>query len=220
MAVSFLHTTVSTADTNAYTFSAEDLGAAASDRNIIVTIMSRSTTGGITISSVTIGGVSATITGQTNAGAGPSNVGGIVIAEVPTGTSGDIVVTFSASMLRCGIGVYRATGLTSINASDSDSTNALAAPSVSLDVPANGFVIGGAATATSTTTTWTELTETFDGVIESALTHTGALKEYASAQTGLTMTATFGSNSSSIGVFASWEQEITANSSLPLLGVG
>jgi len=99
--VTFLQTASDATNLQTYTFSSQNLGAANSKRYIIVAIASRNTRLGTTINSVRIGGVTATISVQSNHDDSPnSSVAGLAVANVPTGTTGDIVVTFSTTMLR------------------------------------------------------------------------------------------------------------------------
>jgi len=121
-------TAVKTDDATSYTFSAVSFGAAASNRSIVVGIGGgRSSSGARNISSVTIGGVTATIAAeQDSPAASGSNVAGIAFAEVPTGTSGDIVVTWNATMSRCGIGVWSATDLGPVLDTGGDADDACA----------------------------------------------------------------------------------------------
>lgn len=103
--VSYLGYVSDTNDAAAYTFSSVDLGAAATDRTIIVHVHQRNS---ISITAVSIGGVSATI----DVAASGDNSGdhAIVRAAVPTGTTGDIVVTLASVALGCVVHVYRVTG--------------------------------------------------------------------------------------------------------------
>lgn len=203
---SFLQANSSTADLTTYTFSGENLGTAAADRYIIVVVKSRdSGSGAKSISSVTIGGVTASIIIQKQNNASNSSLAGIAIAAVPTGTTGDVVVTFSEGMLRCAIGLYRATGITPIPADFGSST--ATNPTYAIDVPAGGFAIGGVANSNGNdgSAVWTGLTERYDSVIEAVMLSTGASDEFAAAQTNLTVTATLsGTNTEPVGVFASW----------------
>lgn len=214
----YLHSKQSQANDTSYTFTAADLGDAAGDRYIIVAVSGRKAGAATpTITSVTIGGVSATIAVQHFNTVSDTNIAGIAIALVPTGTTGDIVVVFPATQVRCAVGVYRATGLSSITASDTDS--ATVGPSVTLDVPANGFAIGTGLTAATTTATWTELTEKQDAsFVEAGTSYTTAYKEYATAQTALAMGVDWGSETQAVAVFASWG--FSNAKLLALLGVG
>src|SRR3989304_2575129 len=95
-------------NTDVYTFADADLGAAASDRQIIVGISWPAQD----VVSVTIGGVTATLV--TDVYSGISAVrNAFYKANVPTGTTGDIVVTLNGATARMGICWWRATGINS-----------------------------------------------------------------------------------------------------------
>lgn len=209
MALSFLQGNTSATDLTTYTFSGENLGTAAGDRYIIVGVAARAGATGRSISSITVGGVSATISIQgTQDGAAACCVGALAIAAVPTGTTGDVVVTFSGGMLRCAIQLYRATGLSSATPSDTDSdVSGAANPTVNLDVPAGGFAIGSGVSGSSSggPVTWTGLTEDYDAQIGGeASWSTSASQTFVAAQTGLAITITMGTKTDPVGVFASW----------------
>lgn len=202
---SFLQATPNSADLTTYTFSSENFGTADADRYIIVGIVARKAGATTTISSVTIGGVSATITAQQSNSDSNTNVAGIAIAKVPTGTSGDVVVTFGAGMVRCVISVYRAVGITGLTAYHSD-TDTSSDPVGTLNIPGSGFAIGMAISNSNSSCTWTNLTEDADGTVESFVTYTSASDEFSSSETGRSITANFASSGSTpIGIFASWE---------------
>ena len=101
---------VSAANSTAYTFSSCDLGTAASNRSIVVGVGGgQSSSGNRTVSSVTINGVTATKATEQLSFSGDNT--SIFFAAVPSGSTGDIVVTFSSSMVRAGIGVWSVTDL-------------------------------------------------------------------------------------------------------------
>lgn len=141
-----------TSAASAHTFSAVSLSTAASDRRVIVSVCRNTAT---TVSSVTIAGISATAA-VTTGGAG------IWIADVPTGTSGDIVVTFGSSVTGLLIACYSAYGLKSSTARGTASA-ASAALVHDLDVnAAKGGVIIAHSTKTlavAATTDWVGATE-------------------------------------------------------------
>ena len=119
-------TAVKSNDATSYTFSSVSFGAEASNRSIVVGIgAGRASSGARNVNSVTIGGVTATkaIEKDSPAATG-SNVAAIAFAKVPTGTSGDIVVTFNGTMARCGIGVWSATDLGGVIDTDGDADDA------------------------------------------------------------------------------------------------
>jgi hypothetical protein len=153
-----------TANLTTYTFSARAIGTAASDRRVHVLVHGGGV-GDTTLSSVTVGGVSATINVQASSG---QHTSAIATAAVPTGTTGDVVVTFSGGKARCGIGVYASTGLSSETAVDTDSSTADPATATLTSV-AGGFVLALAAGDNSSSLTWTNVTEDYDEVFESTV---------------------------------------------------
>lgn len=172
-----------------YTFAAQNLGSAVADRYIAYTVNGRSSDGAArTITSVTIGGVTAT--------AGPfvGNSGshvGAGIAAVPTGATGDVVVTWSSTMTDCTVSLYYVTGVSSTTPTSSvtDTTTAL---SQSINVDAGGFAIGiSTSDSGSATATWAGITEKFDDATATGNDQSGAGDEFASAQTGLTVSCTW-----------------------------
>jgi hypothetical protein len=117
------------------------------------------------------------------------------IALVPTGTSGDVVVTASASAVRCGVSLYSLTGITSTTPIATSSFTTVGGGTFgSFTLPAAGHTIAigyngngssrhstasedlasGSPTITSsgssTNTTWTLLTEDYEGVLEAPST--------------------------------------------------
>ena len=144
-----------------YTFTAKALGAAAVNRYILVGIFSWKYTPR-TITAVTVGGIAAQIVpGQSSSG---HVFCAFAVAKVPTGTTGDIVVTFSGTTDNCQLGVWRVLNqaawalLTDFN----ESNNSF---SMSATIPKNGV----AAALTYMTfinfdasVTWTNLTENWE----------------------------------------------------------
>lgn len=193
MALSFLQTATNTLNNSTYTFTSQNVGAASSDRYVVAVIFGYSATSGRTVSSVTIGGISATISVQTS-NASTSRVTAIALANVPTGATANVVVDFSDTMNNCGIGLYRLTEIstdtpfdTGTAASNTDETL-----TTSIDIPANGFAIainGEQTTTNPETHTWTGLTEDFDTTIELGQ-FTGASLNPSTVQTGLSVSST------------------------------
>lgn len=182
------------------------IGAADSSRKIIA-VVGWGSASDQTISSMTIGGVSATVV--VNADTATSSGGlAIAIADVPTGTTADVAITFSGTVARSGVSLYRVINLTSstIHASTTDTAATSGEVTGSLNVPANGFCIAGAVTVDGTAWTWSAgPTENYDVDIGSVSNgFSSALGEYVSAQTPLTVTATCGTGSRSALVAASW----------------
>lgn len=195
---SFVAVTDNTANLTTYTFSAHSLGTAAGDRKIVVAAMG---TGGSPggVSSLTVAGVSAASVIEATNGAQTVSMW---IADVPTGATGDIVVTFAAGKNRCGIAVYALYGAGSSTAFDTGS--ATADPySDTLNVPANGVAIAAAADTNNTTATWTGLTEDSDTAIESTY-HGCASAEFTASQSAMTVTCDVAATTAGAMVCASW----------------
>ena len=196
---SYEATAVSVTDLTTYTFSGLAIGTAAPDRKVVVivsgSVASRS------VSSVTVGGISATLVkSQTDTNA----IIEIWQAVVPTGTTGDVVVVWSGAMTRCGVGVW-AVYEAAIAAFDTGSSNADPMTDT-LNCPANGVVIGGATNSNTVSAhAWTGITENFDDLVESVTYHTGAFLTFSTTQTGLTVTADpDGAAADTAMVCASW----------------
>jgi hypothetical protein len=143
----------SSIEASSFTFSSQAFGTASSDRVIIV-VVTLNHTSTRTISAVTIGGQSATILVQQASG---DLTCGIVAASVPTGTTGSVVVTPSASCDACGVAIFSSTGLAGPVAVDTDSNTDLSALTLNMDP--GGFVIAACVNQNDRTTTWSGATE-------------------------------------------------------------
>lgn len=175
------------------------IGSAAGDRYVVAVIFGG--TGAGTVSSATIGGVAATIIAQT---ATANMLGAIIIANVPSGTTADVVVTFSASQSRAGCGVYTITGLSSAAATDSDATTTNNA-TLTLSTVAGGVIIAVCGSNNgSATDTWTTAVEDFGfGFDSNNARISGARVDGTSgANTGVSCSLSAGAQT--ITVAASW----------------
>ncbi len=170
-----------------WTFPSRALGAAASDRRVVVGVTASQAVNNNTVSSVTIAGVAATQHVYHEDGTGAASRAALWSAPVPTGTTGDVVVTFASADDRCGIGIWRMTGAgaspVSTHADGTDGTG-----TTSITVPAGGVAVAMAATSASTT--WSGLTEDFDETIAGTSLQSGACAAFAAAQTGLSVSDT------------------------------
>jgi hypothetical protein len=141
MGLTYLGDDTSTSNLTTYTFSTKAFGAARSDRTIIA-VAGQAAAGAspIAFSSATIGGVAATLIkdyapNQTN------DYGTAIFgALVPTGTTGDIVVTWSAGAARCPIIWFSVFGLLSFTATDFYN-NTTTSPSDTLTVSPGGIIL-------------------------------------------------------------------------------
>lgn len=156
------------------TWSDVGLGAAHGGRMIIVGIVNKAGSTPRTISTVTVGGVSAVIGDDKTHDIGSlTNGAGIVAAFVPTGIIGDIVITFSGSVDQSAIAVWRALNVLSTTATDSHTNSLSDYTSSEVTIQKDGLCFGIRMTRSSTagvarTHTWTGLTEDVDTQIGTA----------------------------------------------------
>ena len=174
-------------DAKTYTFSG-DLGSNSGDyKHVIVGITSGGSAPFSTnfYPAVTIAGVTAT--GLVKIGSANNDGGSCLMIAKTTATTGDIVITFGASTVyRADCGVWQMVGG---KPTPTDSFTSTASPATgSIDVPAPGGCVGIFTAWTSSTATWTGLTEDFDRVGNGS--GSGASDFFASGATGRTVSVT------------------------------
>lgn len=152
--IGYLGNTEDTVNRTVYTFTGVSIGAASADRRIVVVAVARSGSA-ITLSSMTIGGISAT-KAVDEVGNGLICSQSISIAAVPTGTTATIVVTMSASVGCCSIFVYTTTGITSDTATD------IATSGTTIDVIKGGLLIAFSSNGSGANASWSEVTEDYE----------------------------------------------------------
>jgi hypothetical protein len=156
-----------------YTFTAVGIGTANASRYIVVAYSIKGNSSQ-TISTFTIGGVTATLVGTaqgtTNQAEGKQ---GIAIALVPTGTTANIVITLSAGFTAStsngiGIDVYSAVGVVNTTPTDTFEQNTATNPSKTFSCPAGGFivVICGTPSASGSRTLGTDFTPVDDNYVQ------------------------------------------------------
>lgn len=171
------------ANQTTYTFTGTSIGTASSDRYVIVAFGASDGTAGRTDSSVTIGGISATkLAGAYFSGA-TTRMAAIYMAPVPTGTTADIVVTYSGQVSRMGMSVFSATGIQSTTPRDSFTAQGNASGtlwSTSLTGPNNGFIIGFLFIQDQDTLiSWSGITERHENALESLAKLSSASDNFA-----------------------------------------
>lgn len=192
---SFLSSATSATDATAYTYSAMSFGAAFAGRVLVACLGARRNSAA-SISSVTIGGVTATNVITANNTGGGADIAAIYAAVVPTGTSGDVVVTYSGTMLRAACTLYSLRYVGGITAADTGSDTTLTGSTVSdtLNVPATSAVIACVGwSGTPYTNTWTAPAEDFDsGNIEGGWSFSSASAQVTSANASYDVSVTHG----------------------------
>ena len=143
-----------------HSFTGMTIGAAPTGvetRHVVVTIGMMHNSGAGTVSSVTVGGVSATLVitrGSASAGASVW----IYIAEVPTGTTATVTITMSGDT-SLGAATYILRNRATTTATSSSTAED---PSLNLNIAAGGAAVGVSMVRDGTVSTWTGLTENFD----------------------------------------------------------
>jgi hypothetical protein len=173
--LSYQTSTASTSDTTTYTFSTQAIGPAKSTRYVVVGVVSRegADTSARTLS-VTVGGVAAAQAAfVSDTAVSGRNVAGFYIAAVPTGTTADVVATFSGGMDRCGIGVWALYDINSATPTDT-ATSVDTTQTLDVDILANGVAIGVSFANSDPDFDWTGISERFEIVAEGDLQFSGA----------------------------------------------
>lgn len=158
-----------------FTFIDKAIGVAPTggETRLVVVAVDVSTAGG-PATGVTIGGVAADLVVVKDDGTDTVEFWQRVVA---TGTTATIVVTLTASVNRCGIGVFR---LIDVNTTVLDTgTNTGNPGTVTLQVKSKGVVLAAAMSRANTSFAWTNLTEAYDEVVEGSHFHTGASEAIA-----------------------------------------
>lgn len=173
------------------TFTSKNIGTATSDRLVVVGFCGNNNSR--TISGVTIGGVSATVY---YIGTSQTQQAGFAVLNVTSGTTATIAITWSGNQSQVGIAVWSVYGANATpTATNFASTTDVF--SASMNVPAGGAAFGVAldnVNATAPKWTWGNLTEDVDASL-GAKTYSAASAEFATAQTGLSITADIAASS-------------------------
>lgn len=179
------------------TWSSAGISTAAANRYIVVAAFNR-VGGAVAAPTVTVGGASTTLLIGLDGDAGANTTRAdlfITDSAFTTGTTADIVISYSGTA-RHGYIAWAVYGISSITPADT-ATSSADPCSAAIDCPAGGVIIGvGFSGTDGTTSTPTELTENVDGQIGGTSTYTGLSKEYAAAQTALTVGCDFAATTS------------------------
>lgn len=168
VAISYTDFEIQDSAATTFTYTSKAIGAIDGNRRVIVATGS-TVNASRTVSSVTVGGISATqaVTAESS-GSGVYARTSIWIATVPSGTTANIVVTYSASVNRSAISVWAAYGLQSSTATSTGSSSSSSDPmTASLTINTGGIGVGMAHNyygGGHTSYTWTNLTEDNDNV--------------------------------------------------------
>lgn len=174
-----------------------------STRMLVAAVM---TTGSTTVTSCSIGGVSATkIVETTAAVSGHNQTASIFAAMVPTGTSGTVAVAYGGvSQQGCAVSLYLIYGRSNTTPFGQNSTTGTSSITTSLSVPAGGFAIACSdVNSSSGTVTWSAGWTKDYGAVVNAQYSSSASKSTPTATTQ-SVTATIATSDLSPLVVASW----------------
>lgn len=185
-----------------FSFTAVSLGTEAVDRDIVVTTAGSNSANGVSVSSITIGGNTATIDESNPTGGTPDAAFATAIARlrVPAGTTATIAVNFSAAVAGCNIVVYRMTGSRGVF-DNKVNTAQNAGASLSINTAAGGATIGDFASNGTTpgATTWSGLTEDTDANFRNSNNRVSTASASTAAGGSLTVSATPASPGAQVG---------------------
>ncbi len=187
------------------TFTGASIGTASADRLVIVAVgfhKGSGTWSANPITSVTIGGVTATQVGSQVLYSGTAT--GVVCffaLAVPSGTTATIVVNMAAVTLAGGIVIWNATGLSSQTVSNTQNDNATPLTQ-SLVIPATGFGVGFAAGESTTSWSWTNMTERSDATASAGIWNGSGADTTSTGSVSVTATNSAGTRIAM--VLASW----------------
>jgi hypothetical protein len=144
------------------TFSGVSLGDPHSTRLVVIAVSHFHGSNSVAPTSLTVGGVPATLVVNAATGSGSC---AIFAAEVPAGDVGDVVATFSNTVTSVTVGIWRGQNLNSNTAVGSNGSRSQTGnKTVTINAPAEGFVVGVAGSKSgSATFSWVgTVTERYD----------------------------------------------------------
>ena len=181
-AESIINTTsaVDSVNRTTYTFSSVALGTASTTRAVYVWSTAQGpSVSAFNINTMTVGGVSASLVQVADSSAEPQYMGELWRADVPTGTTGDIVVTWNSGVSQCGVSVWSVDGDHEEFAIATDLSNSTSSVSFT-NVPDNSVILAGRGSAFTGTHIWTgDVTENVDQTIEGTVRHSAASQFHA-----------------------------------------
>jgi len=187
------------------TFATCDIGTASATRRVVVLVSGEGSAW--TLSSATIAGVSATISVQAASTGSIGASSAIIIASVTSGTTGDIVLTFSTSISYYQISVYATYDLTSGTAATTASSTAVSTFSLDSNVTAGDLIFAMGHADNGTNFSWTGVTEDNDTTYPSpgaSDRYSAASHTAASTESPRTISATHGGSGRRVAVAATF----------------
>lgn len=177
-----------------YSFASVSIGTAAANRRVVIVSSANGNNAG-DATGCTIAGVTAV-----NAASGPtvSSPGGSAMnvwyADIPTGTTATIAITYSAAKGRCQIGCYSLYGTYEGVTPYSSSVTAGTSMSFTSTTVSGSVLFGASGVGGNQPVTWTNLTEDFDIGVESNNQYMSGASLAITSGSSRTVTATYGTS--------------------------
>lgn len=175
-----------------YTSTSFSIGTASAGR-LVIAVIGTERTSAVTLSSVTIGGISATINRQISVGGGFQQLAAIASAVVPTGTTATVVATFSGAtdgVIINTVSIDRLNSSTEFSGATDSDNSVDGICSTNVNIIDNCFVVSVVCNgASGTTFTWTNATEWNETGI-TAFAFGSAIERPTLEQVGYTTTVT------------------------------
>lgn len=178
--LTFVTTVVDPTDTATYSggvWNGVALGTAAPNRKIVAAFAARTSTTPGAFSSSTLDGVSMTH-GTSFTAATAQNKIDIKVINKPTGTTGNLILTYTTAQERAGVGIWALYGAKSnipyFTGSAVPVGGGGTIASIPSVIPAKGAGIAATVASGTPTLTWTNMTERFDTTIEASVPFSGA----------------------------------------------
>lgn len=193
-------TSIVNSSSSTHTHTGLNIGTASPTRLVVAFITARHGSGSQNVSSVTIGGISATLIRTDAAHNSGTTLSALYAAIIPTGTTATVVVNYTGTLHGSALTTASFNGFTGVSinsqngAEATDNGNIISANSIT--TPAGGIKIAVCAQAKGTTTTFTNATEQqdFEWTASAIETHASAWNIHPTQQTNQTITCTFGAN--------------------------
>jgi len=185
------------------TFTSKDIGAADTNRRVAVFFAASGTKNHSGITSITIGGITATVYGGNTHSTTGSDFAGLAVATVPTGTTATIVFTIAGGGWKCRGMQIMVARLVGFNATPTSNVGqySSASPSQSLTTATDGFAGGIFCIDTANTNiAWTNVTEKLESAGTTAIDASCAANSQTSSGS-LTVSATSTGGTAAYGAF-------------------
>ena len=172
-------------------FAGVALGSADSDRLIVAIVQSLTATATGVATGVTIGGVTATSRAAVKHSATSAPFVSIWTAPVPTGTTGDVVVSFGGTRYDVAVSLYSVSVASPTFVASTDSGAATGGATLDLNTTTDGVVIAGSFQQNGTVATWTGLTERAEGDIRTSEYYSTASADVTTGETPRAVSVSF-----------------------------